>query len=193
MRKLLFHLLLSLTILILISSFSSGEGIIFPAKKVQRTINKIWKTENAKFEEFNIQTQVYSGKFYSITEKGQLLGYLYVGRVNSCRSGGCSINGGGQDLSFEFFDYFFVTDSLANIRKVKIFNYQATHGHEVMSSGWLRQFKGYNGSKELRYGHEIEAISGATISAKAINEDLQLTVKMLKSEIGISSYLSEKN
>lgn len=192
MKKLLFHLLVFLGIWILISSFTSDEGINFPLKKVQRTIKKIWKTNLFEIEDVDTEPKTKSGKFYSINEEGQLLGYLYVGRVNSCRSGGCSIDGGGQDLSFEFFDYFLVTDTLARIKKVKIFNYQATHGHEVMSSGWLRQFQGYNGVEELRYGREIEAISGATISAKAINEDVQLTIKTLKNEIVISSYLSKK-
>ena len=135
--------------------------------------------EGIEVEQFEEINQPSSGSFYLLKFNEVLQGYLYVGRVNSCRSGGCSINQEDYDLSYEFFDYFIIIDTLKSIKRVKVFNYQATQGHEVMSIGWLKQFVGYKGDEELRYGKEIEAISGATVSAKSLNTDIQHTIKLL--------------
>lgn len=172
--------MLIVPIWILQTAFVLNGDIAFPVKKIQRTIKKTWKLEDIEIERFEDVYHPVSGSFYYLKNNEVLQGYLYVGRVNSCRSGGCSINQEDYDLSFEFFDYFIITDSLKSIKRVKIFNYQATQGHEVMSIGWLKQFVGYNGDQKLRYGKEIEAISGATVSAKTLNADLQSIIQLLK-------------
>ncbi|MCK4920537.1 MAG: FMN-binding protein [Bacteroidales bacterium] len=59
-------------------------------------------------------------------------------------------------------------------------NYQATHGQEVTSPGWLKQFVGYDGIKSLVVGREIDAISGATISADAITMNLQRRIRFVR-------------
>ena len=102
-----------------------------------------------------------------------IIGYVYVSRVNSCRAGGCSITPSDNAIEFEYFDYFFVTDARANILNVKVFNYQATHGHQIMSRGWLKQFVGHGGNQSLLYGKDIQAISGATVSAKTLIDDIR--------------------
>ncbi len=63
---------------------------------------------------------------------------------------------------------------------MKVYNYRATHGHEVMGWGWLKQFIGYSGGKEMVYGKDIEAITGATISASALTANLQYQQNTLK-------------
>lgn len=68
----------------------------------------------------------------------------------------------------------------AEVLQVKVFNYQATHGHEVSAPGWLRQFKGYRGEKTLRPGKEIDSISRATISVNAIKQDIENPNKTFK-------------
>jgi len=183
MDKSILIILTFLCLGVLLTAFVADESISFPEKKIHRTIKKQWKIENFKISEISGFEKNGLTGFYSIKSNSKLLGYLFVGRVNSCRSGGCSIDSEIQDLSFEFFDYFVIIDTLVSIKKVKIFNYQATQGHEVMSHGWLRQFVGYSGLQELRYGKEIEAISGATVSAKALKDDIQFKVKLLKLEL----------
>ena len=180
MKKFIIILFFSSSVLMLLSSFISDDGISFPEKKILKLVRKTWKVDEVEIVKLDNQNNIFSGTFYSLNNEGQLLGYLYLGRVNSCREGGCSINADNFDASFEFFDYFFITDTMPSIKKVRIFNYQATQGHEVMSSGWLGQFIGYNGDESLRYGKEIETISGATISAKALNMDVQEIIKYLK-------------
>ncbi|PLX01827.1 MAG: hypothetical protein C0595_13295 [Marinilabiliales bacterium] len=155
------------------SSFVMKEELDFPAKRVNREIKRFWKDKIVDIKEIK-------KGIYLLENENDTLGFLYVGRVNSCRQGGCSIDGNQEELPFEYFDYFLIIDKDIQLKKVKIFNYQATHGHEVMSSGWLRQFRGYNGKEELKYGRDIEAISGATISAKALNDDVKYTLNQLQ-------------
>ena len=107
--------------------------------------------------------------------------FIYVGRVNSCRAGGCSVS---EDLSesdnSEFFDYFILFDKSKTIKLIKIIDYQATHGHEITAKGWLKQFVGYNGSEQLQVNKNIDAISGATISVNAITFDVETKTALLK-------------
>jgi hypothetical protein len=127
--------------------------------------------------------QVYNGKFFRIgdhvsPDKNR---YVYIGRVNSCRSGGCS----GKmdrisDQTSEYFDYYILFDARCIVSLVKVYNYQATHGQEISATAWLKQFIGYGSEKALNMGKNIDAISGATISVTAITYDIQDKTRMLK-------------
>lgn len=115
------------------------------------------------------------GTFFRIDGKGKK-GYAWVGRVYGCRSGGCSDTpkkAGNADIGAEYFDYFILYDTDARVQSVRVFNYQATHGHGIMSKGWLKQFNGYSGDKKLDPGKNVDAISGATISVRAISADIE--------------------
>jgi Na+-translocating ferredoxin:NAD+ oxidoreductase RnfG subunit len=79
----------------------------------------------------------------------------------------------------EYFDYFILYNSSKQVEFVKITAYKATRGHQMASAGWLRQYKKYDGSKPLLVGKDIDAISGATVSVKAINEDIMRVTKQL--------------
>lgn len=122
------------------------------------------------------------GKYFLIKqENSELYKYIYVGRVNTCRSGICNNSTKRNDDSFsEYFDYFIIFDINKSIRVVKVFNYQASHGHEITNKGWLKQFAGFNGNQALSLGKNVDAISGATISADAIVSDIQFRLCRLK-------------
>ena len=126
-----------------------------------------------------------AGQFFRVGDT-EIAGYAYVGRVNSCRSGGCS-NGSGAtaDVSAEYFDYFILFDPAFKVVQVRVFNYQATHGHGIMSKGWLRQFTGYDGSSGLEPGKDIDSISGATISVRVITQDVSDKTRMLIAIAGL--------
>jgi Na+-translocating ferredoxin:NAD+ oxidoreductase RnfG subunit len=115
------------------------------------------------------------GKFFQVDENidGDYA-YVYVGRVNSCRAGGCSTNA-STDIqeNSEYFDYFILFDKKKSVRMVKVFNYQATHGQEITSRGWLRQFRGHRENDKLVVDKTIDSISGATISVYAITADIK--------------------
>lgn len=122
------------------------------------------------------------GKFFRLQDTSiTAFRFIYVGRVNSCRVNGCSIKQEGEDTgSSEFFDYFILFDRSKTVRLVRVFNYQATHGQEITSKGWLRQFAGHDGSQALQVDKNIDAISGATISVYAITEDVAHKTQLLR-------------
>lgn len=178
---------LAIIILIILSivqySFNYETVTELPDKKISRQIYKTWKIKSFRLERID-ELSSFMGDYFIIYANNKQKGFLYSGRVNSCRQGGCSVAGDFETEVYEHFDYFMLCDTNAKVEKVRVFNYRATHGHEVMSTGWLRQFIGYDGKEDLRYGKDIEAISGATISAKAINEDVKLRLNK------ISNYLN---
>ena len=125
-----------------------------------------------------------SGSFYQVTAAAPVV-YAYLGRVQTCRAGGCAVGKPTQKpVSAEYFDYFILFDTTACIISVRVFNYQASHGHEISSRSWLRQFAGHSSETELKVGKNIDTISGATISVNNISSDISWRIKQL------SAYLS---
>ncbi|MBC8320469.1 MAG: FMN-binding protein [Bacteroidetes bacterium] len=168
----------------LAASFTNTNEINIPFSKIEKTIKKKMGFQEFLLESVDVVVEPNSqSEVFRIQSNNQTLGYVYVSRVNTCRAGGCSINPDDIAVDFEYFDYFLLTDSVGNVVNVKVYNYRATHGHQVMSRGWLKQFFGFNGSQTLNYGKDIQAISGATISAKTLIFDIQNAEILIRSLI----------
>jgi hypothetical protein len=123
-----------------------------------------------------------TGNFYSFSDQAGAFTqkYLYLGKVNTCRAGGCNDSGEPAiKQESEFFEYFILFDAAGAIMIVRIYRYAATHGHEITSKAWLRQFANYNGITKLVSGKNIDAISGATISVEAITRDVEQRTRWL--------------
>jgi len=81
---------------------------------------------------------------------------------------------------YESFDYMIVYNPEMTVKEIVILNYTSSHGGEVASQKWLKQFIGYEG-KHLKYGSDIDAISGATYSATSLVKDVEsITIFMKK-------------
>lgn len=156
----------------------SNSQINFNPKALKREISKQYQTSIYTMDELLIKDsatnwRTLNGKFFKLATNNNLLCYLYIGRVNSCRKGGCSTpNPLTQNEESEFFDYFIIYNSSKFISNIVVYNYEASHGQEITAKGWLKQFKGYNGSTNLNVGDDIDAISGATISVNSIVDDI---------------------
>ncbi len=59
-------------------------------------------------------------------------------------------------------------DSHGQIEQLSILDYQGNHGRQVMNMFWLEQFTGKSATSNLTVGSEIDAVSGATLSAASI-------------------------
>ncbi len=57
--------------------------------------------------------------------------------------------------------------------------YREDHGAEVGSKRWLKQFIGKSGDNNLKYQKDIVAISGATISAKSMTNEVNKLLKTI--------------
>jgi len=164
-------------------------NIDYNPKIFDKEVEKLWGLKAFLKQELQVPDSVaghkgMSGKYFTILGENNigLNKYAYIGRVNSCRAGGCSISiEPTADMESEYFDYFILFDEHLNVEMVRIYNYQATHGHEVTAKGWLKQFIGYNGTSKLEVGKNIDCISGATISVYAITYDVQIKTLILKS------------
>ncbi|MGM0626241.1 MAG: FMN-binding protein [Bacteroidota bacterium] len=153
-------------------------------RQVIKYLKKHTKSDELLWEKARIDSASnVSGAYYSITspEKNTLPLFLYTGKVNSCRSGGCSpsVNKSDENAIYEHFTYLIVFDHTASIRLVKVTEYNASHGAAITAGWWLKQFKGYKAQDSLRLGKEIDAVSGASISADAILKDIQKRTKNL--------------
>lgn len=156
----------------------------------KRLINSLIKNGISGFsalEEINsdskLQNEFY-GKFFKVIGSKEVsdVKYVFVGRVNSCRAGGCSISGNTPaNTESEYFEYFIFFDSAKTVMLVNVYNYQATHGYEITSKGWLKQFAGFSGKDTLEVNKNIDGISGATVSVHAITADVQKKTILLKS------------
>lgn len=163
------------------------KGFDFEDKILLKELHKISGTDQFGWQEIAVpETLLVSssvqGKFlvFSGQNPNELKKYVYVGRVNSCRQGGCS--NPIQTLSIEtpeYFDYLIVFDSKPSVQLVKVYNYQATHGQEITNKGWLKQFLGYDGKRSLTVGKSIDAISGATVSVYGIVNDIQDKTRLI--------------
>lgn len=180
-------ILLLAGLLSLCFSFAQSD-IDYKNKALIKTLQKAGINDVSTIEEMAIPDSVslanrIKGKYFLIKENNvSQYQYIYVGRVNSCRAGGCSIsNEISKDGNSEYFDYFILFDKNKTVQTVKVFNYQATHGQEITARGWLKQFIGHDGSESLQVDKNIDAISGATISVYAITFDVEMKTAILKS------------
>lgn len=161
------------------------SSVDFYPRSLKTELKKAFSKE-VKLSEMTVPTELSSkiknGRYFSVAELSalSLIKYIYVGRVNTCRAGGCNENDDVLGGDSEYFDYFILFDTTGSVVQVKIFNYQATHGHEVTASNWLKQFKNYNGNTSLVVGKDIDAISGATISVDATTYDIESRTRQLK-------------
>ncbi len=184
----MFKLFFICFVLWITSGFIPTKGFDFEDKTLQNELLKISGVDNTDWKEIAVPesllvSNAIQGKFLILSgqKSDDLKKYVYVGRVNSCRQGGCSNPNETLNIETpEYFDYLIIFNSNLSVRQVKVYNYQATHGQEVTNKGWLKQFQGYDGNRSLTIGKSIDAISGATVSVYGITNDIQDKTRLLK-------------
>jgi|GEM_PF-4956792 len=71
----------------------------------------------------------------------------------------------------ESFDYFVAFDTKGAIIQLQILDYSSQYGTQITHPKWSKRFAGKK-PKELIIGTNVDAISGATLSVKALVNDL---------------------
>ena len=100
--------------------------------------------------------------FYKVNSNNKMLGYYYIGKAFG---------------KMDYFDFIVIFDENLIVSKIKVLIYREDHGGEVASKRWLKQFNGASTNKTLVYQKDIAAISGATISAKSITNEVNKLLK----------------
>ncbi|WP_338360044.1 FMN-binding protein [Yeosuana marina] len=151
-------------------SFSLPKAI---QKKVDAEIKDIFQIENFEFNAVYIPSEEAKAlpskfgndNFFEIKSKDSLLGYAYVSKAPS---------------KTDNFDYLVLLDPELIILKTKVLVYREDYGGEIGSKRWLKQFIGKTEDDNLRYGDNIVAISGATISVKSFTDAINKLLQSLK-------------
>ncbi|HCY81395.1 MAG TPA: FMN-binding protein, partial [Xanthomarina gelatinilytica] len=66
------------------------------------------------------------------------------------------------------------------VLNAKVLVYREDYGGEIGSKRWLKQFVGKTQNDDLRYGDNIMAISGATISVRSMIAAMNNLLQSLK-------------
>lgn len=96
--------------------------------------------------------------YYEAVQSGEVQGYVVVGRA------------AGRRHSFPFL---VAIDPDGTVRTVEILSYRGQQGGEVQQVGFLAQFRGKGATDPLRLNEDLYAVSGATISCRAVSDEVR--------------------
>jgi Na+-translocating ferredoxin:NAD+ oxidoreductase RnfG subunit len=154
-------------VVLLVSSFTTNkkiEALIEKEIKTAFSLEKYSKQPISVSSEINetLPIKIDKTNFFKIQNEEKIVGYYYLGQAFG---------------KADYFDFIVIFDKDLIVSKVKILVYREDHGSEVGSKRWLNQFKGKTTNENLTYQKDIAAISGATISAKSITNEVNKLLK----------------
>lgn len=137
------------------SFFADSTHLIFNKIKIPAKIKRM--VESRAQQKF-YRDQLYCWK---VVNKDSVLAYAFLDNVN------------GKSLPITFL---VILDSSGAVINTQIIKYREPYGGAVSSAHWQNQFKGKNSTSKFKVGHQIDAISGATISVHALAKGVKKIV-----------------
>ena len=145
-------------------------------KKVDKEVVKLFAVAEFSMQAIEISndlnaklpSKISQNNLYKLFHGKELLGYAFVDQALSKTAK---------------FDYLVVFDRELKVIHTKVLVYREEYGGEIGSKRWLRQFLGKTGKDRVDYKTNIDGISGATISVRAMTksmDDLLQTVGILQ-------------
>ncbi len=142
-------------------------------KKVDKEIRGSFNIETFDFTEVIIDSEITEelpsefkeNNLFKILNDTNLIGYAYLSKAPSKTAE---------------FDYLVLLDKDLIVVKSKVLMYREEYGGEIGSKRWLKQFIGKKGGDHLKYGDNIMAISGATISVRSMTNAMNDLLESLK-------------
>lgn len=167
--------LISFIILFFTVSFFKQDPVLITSypphlqKKIDKILNKTFKGEKVHSISLEYNPGMINLDVLSVVnDRGKPLGIAIIQLNNGCKLGGCmEIESYNPEETYETFYCITVYNTNSTIINIRVLEYGGKYGYEITARSWLNQFIG---AKEgnFRLGHEIDAISGATISANAM-------------------------
>jgi len=148
-------------------------------KKIDKTIAAIWGEDIvitktpvnlSGDQQKQLGITLENNNLFKLTNKDKNEGYLYLAQAPS-RS--------------DKIDYMIIFKPDLTIMTVQVLVYREGYGGEVGSSRWLKQFIGKSQENKMKFGDDIQNISGATISARAMTNgvsSLTININKIKSK-----------
>ena len=161
-------------ILVLSLAFFSFDLSQRTVKKIDKALSKLYPEQSVTKKAINftvvsqkeLSFKLENNTLFSVLNNSKPDSYMFlskgVGKMNE-------------------FDYMVVFNKDLSIKKIKLLVYREEYGGEIGSNRWLKQFVGKKDPKGMKFGHDIQNISGATISARSLTEDVRnVTLKMME-------------
>jgi hypothetical protein len=160
-----------------------------PEKKIDKLVSKVWKDQSYTITDVQLPDSLKKDitKFCEIKIDGATEGYACYTTAFGCRIGGCAAPTNPNVQSYETFDYIVIYDTDMRIKRVDIANYSGDYGYQICNHRWLKQFIGETFGFKL--GENVDGISGATVSAQFLIDDLNAVGKDLSTFLSISANL----
>jgi len=142
-------------------------------KKMDKTLANLWPEQTISKVPINLSLdsqktlsfKLQNNSLYSILNNSKSEAYMYLSKSKS---------------KISDFDYMVVFNPNLSILKVRVLVYREEYGGEIGSQRWLNQFIGKSKPSEMKFGDDIQNISGATISARSLTEDVRKLAKQIK-------------
>lgn len=142
-------------------------------KKIDKTIASIWPEQPITKNVINIGAEkqvklsfkLENNLLYQITNNNKPEAYLFLSKAKS---------------KISHFDYLIIYNMDLSIKNVKMLIYREEYGGEIGSNRWLKQFVGKSNPNNMKFGDDIQNISGATISARSMTEDVKKVTQRIK-------------
>ena len=154
---------------LLISSFTVTNRV---EKLIQKEIKSVFTVATYTkeviliSEEINktLPVKVSKENLFKIQSNKELKGYYFLSK------------GFGKT---DYFDFIVIFNKDLIVSKIKVLVYREDHGGEIGSKRWLKQFIGLELDKKLEYQDDITAISGATLSARSMTNQVNKILKTM--------------
>lgn len=136
-------------------------------KKINTAITTTYGVAAFELREVSTELEELSldgDSLFEIVQDTEQLGYLYLGEAPSMK---------------QVFDYIVMFDPDITIKKSKVLIYREDYGQQIGSQRWLKQFIGLSVTDVPMYSENIDAIAGATISAKNMTDAVGNVLKKM--------------
>lgn len=136
-------------------------------KKMDKTIQSLWENQVVKKEIIDLSTQQNAPADLQLNKllvNNKLVAFLAISRAKS---------------RVDFFDYMIIYNPDLSIKTIQVLAYREDYGGEIASNRWLKQFTGKKNAEEMKFGQDIQGISGATVSARSLTADVQEVSKFM--------------
>ncbi|MBL4594394.1 MAG: FMN-binding protein [Flavobacteriales bacterium] len=139
---------------------------------MDKTLAKLWPEQVITKKPINLDSETQKklsftlekNSFYSVLKNAKPEAYMILSK------------GTGK---MNFFDYMIVFKKDLSILKIRVLVYREEYGGEIGSGRWLKQFIGKSDPNKIKFGDDIQNISGATISARSLTEDVKKVMRQI--------------
>ena len=162
MQKVLLTISLISLVLLSFQGIKLSKGA---KKKMDKAIIGAWQTEFA-LKELSINGGI--SKELNLT--GDEVLYAVREMDNSLLGYAVLTHAKGR---YDLFDLLIVYNPELDIQKTQVLVYREDWGGEIASARWLKQFVGMDASSKIQLSHDVQGISGATISCQSATQEIK--------------------